>query len=224
MGTSDRRTADSLRKGKSYHHGNLRRAILDAALLLIEERGLDGFTMADLARATDVSSGAPYQHFASRTAVLVALAREGLEHYRTLLDEADKSARSHDPLGRFAARGFAHVRFAVRHPVHFRILYSGSELELEEAPELFEVNGVHDTILRELIEDAAESGQVDPRSLELRVLTAQATMHGLARFFVDGHLRRSGIGDDEVEELALAMQRVLGKGLLPRKRRDEPDA
>ncbi|RZM34731.1 MAG: TetR/AcrR family transcriptional regulator, partial [Sphingomonas sp.] len=96
-----------------YHHGNLREALIQAALVLIAERGISGFAVAELARAVGVSAAAPYRHFRDRDAVLAEVSRRGFEAL-----EADMRAallsRPTDPVAALEACAQSHLAFAGR--------------------------------------------------------------------------------------------------------------
>ena len=202
------------RSRKPYHHGNLRRALLDAALAFIDEKGPHSFSMQDLARRAGVSSGAPYRHFRSKDDLLAEIAREGL----SLLEgfERDMMARCEDPSEHFRAAGVAHVLFAVTHPAHFRILFSRECIDAEALPELARRVNLGHELADQLFQESQLGTDAPVQDPRLVMLTAQATMHGLARLFIDGQLPRAGISSDQAEAIAMAVSAVLGHGLLPR--------
>lgn len=103
-------------KDRPYHHGNLRRAVLDAALAVIAEGGPDGLSLRQLATRIGVSHGAPAHHFGDRAGLLTAVAVEGYE----LLGDALEAARQN---GGFLEVGLAYVQFAIDHPAHFQVMY-----------------------------------------------------------------------------------------------------
>src|SRR5258708_6887496 len=105
---------------KSYHHGDLRRALLDAALALLEKSGVEALTLREGARRVGVTAGAPYHHFADKEAIVASVAEEGFVE----LGEAMAAARdAADPASRLGAMGRSYVRFAVAHPAHFRVMF-----------------------------------------------------------------------------------------------------
>ena len=109
---------------RPYHHGDLRRAVLDEALALIEEQGHVGFTLREVARRIGVSHTAPYRHFPDKRALMTALAIEALG---TMADRlaAALDAAGGDLRARFLAAGAAYVRFALECPAAFRTIYAG---------------------------------------------------------------------------------------------------
>src|SRR6266581_840610 len=107
---------------RPYHHGYLRRALLDAALHVLTEQGLAGLTLRAVARRAGVSEAAPYHHFASKAALVEALVVETLQQLAQALQEAVQASTG-TPLDRLVATGVAYVRFALDHRASFQILY-----------------------------------------------------------------------------------------------------
>ena len=107
---------------KSYHHGNLRQALVEATLRLIEERGPLGFTLAEAARAAGVSPAAPYRHFRGRDDLLEEVARQGFEMFAELLGAAAASGGA-SALRALSATGRAYLDFAVAHPGYYQAMF-----------------------------------------------------------------------------------------------------
>jgi AcrR family transcriptional regulator len=179
-----------------YHHGNLRRALLDAALALFAERARFDFTMRELARAADVTHSAPYRHFADRWALLDALAAEGfvLLRERVLSSAAAAaSSRDDDPRVRIARLGEGYVRFAAEHPHHFRLMFlrpiPGA------SPELSRAARASFAPLAEAIEGARARGLLRSglRTQEVAV-AAWSLVHGVASLVAGGQLSASQRG------------------------------
>src|ERR1700693_5459913 len=105
-----------------YHHGDLPRALLDAALHIVETQGTEALTLRAVARRAGVSQAAPYRHFASKEAILAAVAEDG---FRSLIAAMRESVATcgEDPLGRLRAVGLGYVTFATSHPSHFRVMF-----------------------------------------------------------------------------------------------------
>src|SRR5580693_565532 len=83
---------------KPYHHGDLRRVLIDAALQLVEEGGAEGLSVREAARRAGVSPGAPFRHFSSRAALMTAVAEEAQRRFRAEIEAALKEAPARDPL------------------------------------------------------------------------------------------------------------------------------
>lgn len=104
----------------TYHHGDLRKAVMVAAWKMVEREGLAGLSVREAARRAGVSHNAPYRHFADREALLAALVAEGFEQLNAALE-----SRAGRELGE------AYVAFALRHPQRFRIMFSGARANAE---------------------------------------------------------------------------------------------
>src|SRR5687768_16247099 len=117
---------------RSYHHGNLRRALLDEALATIRADGVDGVTLRDIGARLGVSRTALYRHFADKRALLAAVATEGFRRLREQLVTAwEKDGRGD---AAFRAMGVAYVRFAVDNPSHYRVMFGGFVDPLAKEP------------------------------------------------------------------------------------------
>jgi AcrR family transcriptional regulator len=201
------------KKGR-YHHGDLRRALMDAALELVHEKGPHGFTMREAARRAGVSSGAPYKHFPDHDALMRELLIEGWDKMN--VDMQARMAEEENATQRFRAMGVAHVLFAVRYPAYFRVMnmpeYADPEADPRIAARLEESQGW----MLSLVTQARQSGEIATHEPLVVALAGQCLTYGLARLFVDGHLRQLGVHDDQAESLAIAVTEVLGLGLQPR--------
>jgi AcrR family transcriptional regulator len=107
---------------RGYHHGNLREALIRAALDLIREKGPAGFTFADAARAAGVSSAAPYRHFRDRDALMADVARRGYERFETVLLKAWNGGKP-EPYAAFKDLGRAYLAFAREEPAYYSAMF-----------------------------------------------------------------------------------------------------
>src|SRR5215207_4165212 len=124
-----------------YHHGNLRRALLDAALDTIATDGVAALNLRDLARRCGVSHAAPTHHFGDRTGLLTAIATEGFDGL------AEATAEAWTATSSFLEVGVAYVRYAVSHPGHFAVMFRPDLLDPQD-PELVRARGVSLDALR----------------------------------------------------------------------------
>ncbi|MGY6696955.1 MAG: TetR/AcrR family transcriptional regulator [Roseinatronobacter sp.] len=107
---------------RGYHHGNLRQALVEAALELIAEKGPQGFTMAEAAKQADVSAAAPYRHFTGREDLIIEMARQGFDLFADLLEFAYRDGQP-SPLTAFESVGRAYLAFARKHPGHYVAMF-----------------------------------------------------------------------------------------------------
>ncbi|MBL8717366.1 MAG: TetR/AcrR family transcriptional regulator [Myxococcales bacterium] len=170
---------------RAYHHGNLRRTLLDAAVALFAERGAFDFTLRELARAAGVTHNAPYRHFAGKAELLEALRSEG---FLALAEAAQASlaAAGDDPRKRVRALGDAYLRFAIDEPHRFRLMLH-NPLGGADDPVVGQASAL--AILKDTLEEARRAGVVrqDLSAREL-ALAAWALVHGLSSLMVAGQI------------------------------------
>ena len=175
-------------KRGSYHHGNLRRALLDAGLELLAERGIEGFTLREVARRAGVSHAAPSHHFGDRAGLVRAIVAESFELLGSRLAEA--SAAGDDPMDRIAAMGLAYVEFALDNPERYRLMFRTelSQAGTSEAPtDADAAGGGAFATLMAAVQDAADQGLLrDGVDAGAAAVTAWASVHGLASLILEG--------------------------------------
>ena len=191
---------------KTYHHGRLREALIEAAERMIEEEGPESVTVREAARRAGVSPGAPFRHFASRTALMTAVAERAMGRFLDEIARAEASVDPNDAGARYAALGHAYLRWATRHPAQFRVLATRSLIDFDGSDSLPRDNDAIRALMQEIVADGQARGQIrdaDPATLEL---TAKALSYGLARMYVDGHFPHWGVSERDVRA---AMDRVI---------------
>jgi AcrR family transcriptional regulator len=188
---------------RTYHHGNLRRALLDEALATIRTGGVDALTLREIGARLGVSSTALYRHFADKRALLTAVATEGFRTLRQQLVAAWETGGR----GRAASRamGVAYVRFAVDNPSHYRVMFSRFVDAVPKEPELAaEAGGAFQALVDSVIAQQRE-GHVREDDPVLLARFVWAVVHGVAMLAIDGQLPAPG----GVEELApYALERL----------------
>ena len=187
-----------------YHHGNLRAALITAAVQLLDEVGPHGVSLREVARRAGVTHAAPYRHFADKETLLAAVAEEGFhlleDEMRARMDQAGA-----DPTARLQASGVGYVMFAVQHPAHFRLMF-GRELHDRRArPALFEASEAAYQVLVEALAGVQAAGGLPGQDPTILAVGAWSKVHGLAMLLVEGQLEERGIALDRAEELTLAL-------------------
>ncbi len=170
---------------RGYHHGNLREALIRAALDLIAQKGPAGFTFADAARSAGVSSAAPYRHYRDREALLADIARRGFELFEAALKEAWNEGRP-DPYRAFENVGRAYLAFARNEPAHYSAMFEAG-IPLDSDAGLREVAGRAFEVLRRASETLAARMPPDRRPPAMMMsLHIWALSHGIASLFARG--------------------------------------
>ena len=194
---------------KPYHHGNLREHLIAAALEIIAESGTGALSLREAARRAGVSHTAPYRHFDSKAALIAAVAGEG---FRALYDavEAAMDDAVDETVVRLGVSGVAYVKFAARHPAHFRVMF-GPDCDLDDYPESREVAQAAFQQLLDAVIACQEAGALRKDNPLALARVAWSQVHGLSALIVDGKIDASS--DKEIEDLALFASRVLFHGM-----------
>jgi len=188
-----------------YHHGDLRAALMVAALALIEEHGVKGFALKDAARMAGVSIAAPYRHFADKDALISAIHAEGFGLFDAALTAAYELEG--DAHARLLELGVAYVRFALEHTAHFRVMFGrmggeGFKAGAEGAKGfLLLVRAVEGLMPR-----ASEQERMD------MVLACWSLVHGFALLQVDGAFASTVGGLDAEGQLRRTLGVIVAGG------------
>ena len=189
-----------------YHHGDLPRALLDAALRIVATQGTEALTLRAVARAAGVSQAAPYRHFTNKEAVLAAVAEEGFRALNAAMRAAIEASPS--PLERLRAAGMSYVTFATSHPAHFRVMFGRELADRSASPALRQVaTQTFDTVVDTIAECQRAGIARSEESAADLALAAWSSVHGLAALLVNG------VVDRAVSEVAQIVTRDLFLGL-----------
>jgi AcrR family transcriptional regulator len=197
-------------KGGRYHHGDLRRALLDAALELVKEHGPSGITLREAARRAGVTHAAPYRHFADKEALLAALAEEG---FRRLRAEVEAAIAEAGGLSRSEAIGVAYVRFARKNPSQFRVMFGSEVGDKRRYPSLMQADQAVFDLLSQAIRAAQEAGELPAGNPARMGLVSWSMLHGVASLVVDGQLERAGVRDEAIEDFTRRVARTASAGM-----------
>jgi len=189
---------------RGYHHGNLREALVEAALALIAEKGPAGFTIAEAARLAGVSPAAPYRHFRDAEALLAEVALRGFERFAAVLAAAWNDGAP-DPQHAFEALGPAYLAFARDEPAYYAAMFE-TRIAFDAHPGLRAAGDRAFGILREAAERLTATLPRDRRPPSLMMaLHMWALSHGIASLFVraDPSRRRLPMSPEDLLEAGL---------------------
>lgn len=215
MQTTSSKKQSPNHKNKSYHHGNLRQALLDAALDIIAENGLSALTLRQTASRAGVSHAAPKRHFASVSDLYAAIAEDGYCKLRNYLQEriAKRSDASLSQV--LAILGVAYVEFAIANPALFRAMFH-SALADRSTPHSVEVAaGKTLDILVSTIEQGQEAGVIRKSYAPDLALCAWSLVHGLAILSVDRQISNRRFSSEDPLKLARELVEQFYLGLRP---------
>lgn len=178
---------------RAYHHGDLRRALLDAALGMVEADGADALSLRGVARHVGVSPAAVYRHFPDKQALMEAIATEGVARLGAAQEEA---SRQSEPGRAFEEVGRAYVRFALANPGLFRVAFTYPGIAVGDP--------TNDAASSLLHHHALEMARGDAQRARVIALRAWAFVHGLAMLMLDGRVA----ADDALIEAAVSTRSV----------------
>jgi AcrR family transcriptional regulator len=197
-------------KQGNYHHGDLRRAVIEMALQLIADQGIESLTLREIAQRVGVSRMAPYRHFENKAVLLAVLAQEGFQSLYIHLQEvlAQSSAQ---PLERLQELGVAYILYAVENPVHYRVMFDFSLSNRTIYPPLYQTAVKNfECLVQALVE--CQQGELiregDPKQL---AQINWSLVHGLSMLLIDRQFATMGCAP--IEELANTALKTLIEGL-----------
>jgi AcrR family transcriptional regulator len=192
---------------KTYHHGDLRRALIATGMKVLAESGPAGLSLREVARRLGVSHSAPSRHFATREALLAAIAVAGYENLSARTAQAGKQAASADEA--MVQRGLAYVGFALKHPALFRLMFS-DHVDRKAHPDLAAT--AQGSLAALMPQVSAAYGE---QALPEATLAAWSMVHGLAQLLIDSQPPpelRGGRGNLELAEATLrAMAHIISR-------------
>ena len=175
------------KRADRYHHGDLRRALVEEALRTIDTHGVEALTLRTVGERLGVSRTALYRHFSDKQALLAAVGREGFRLLRLALLEAwEQHGRGR---AGFEAMGLAYVRFAVANPSHYRVMFGRFIESCEKDREFIdEAKGAFQVLVDAVVElQQAGLARTDDPLLMSRMIWG--LVHGIAMLAIDGQLR-----------------------------------
>jgi AcrR family transcriptional regulator len=207
---------------RPYHHGDLRQALVDAAIELLRQGGPEALTLRGVARAAGVSQAAPYRHFTDRKALVAAVADDGFRRLRLAMAQPEPARpakrRSKRPDSSRDGRGLRrlaiqYVRFAHAHPAEYRVMFGAEIMESGDYPELRTSSRAVFELLSGGIAELQKRGMIRKGDPDLIAIGAWAMMHGLVMLSLD---RQATVAGRSLDELVAAVTDLLMHGMASR--------
>ena len=198
---------------QGYHHGDLRNALVDEGLKLLEQEGHSDFTLRDLARRVGVSAAAPYAHFDDKSALLAAIATVGFVRLTAALEGAIRN--DSDLADQFLHMGSAYVLFGTDHPALYKLMFASEELAAKhgEYPELQAAGDAAFGSLTAMLERMQRRGFLRLGDPEADGLSVWAHVHGLTSLIITGCLACAGDPAPRPAEVVSSSLELLLRGL-----------
>lgn len=201
-------------QSQSYHHGNLRRVLIDTAVEIISEQETKDLSLRKIAKRAGVSHAAPYRHFKDKNAILAAVARQGFDMMLRKTQERIARSRGNE-LDHFAICGLSYIDFALNFSSHYRVMfgtrvensYFSEELKPESIP-VFK-------LLRDIIMVCQVKGLLKAGDPQEMAIAAWSIVHGFAMLRIDHHIPDQGMDKKKLRELQRSVVLTLYFGLRP---------
>lgn len=193
--------------GRRYHHGDLRRAIIDTAMQMLQEGEGWQFTLREVARRAGVSHAAPYKHFSDKAALLGEIALEGFDLLRKTLAAARAGAVG-NAAETLAATAQSYLAFGGAHPALYRLMFGG-ELTNASAVHLNpRALGAFEIVI-EILEEGQATGVFRKRPARGQAAACWAQLHGLSMLMLDGMLLPEKVGENAAQSALMTLREGL---------------
>ena len=176
---------------RAYHHGDLRAALVEGALAILREEGIEALTLRGVARRAGVSQAAPYRHFTDRRALVAAVAEDGFRRLQATMLERLQDAQGRGSLKLVAK---AYVEFGLANPAEYRVMFGPEVAVTDDLPALRETGRGVLGFVAEGIRQAQGAGLVGAGDPWLMAVATWATLHGLVMLTLDG--QTAGVAPD----------------------------
>jgi AcrR family transcriptional regulator len=192
----------------TYHHGDLRQALMAAAEAILLEQGAQAFTLRECARRAGVSHAAPAHHFGDARGLLTALAATGFDRMADLMEAHHAKSRG-DASARLTAVGQAYIDFALRHRAHFQLMFARDRLDADDA-DLQRAGGRTSQMLSLALTAVMTERGLPLRDLPQRMLLSWSAVHGFATLVAEGQCATAfGLDVSDPAKASVAAGQVL---------------
>lgn len=191
------------RKRRSYHHGDLKNALIEAGLELLAKEGAGGLSLRSVAHKVGVSHAAPYAHFADKQALIAAISTAGYERLYEVI-RAAAAEHEQEPARQLLEAAWGYVKFALDDPEHFKVTLSGVVEKEKDYPAFVEVSQKSFALVVDIVRACQARGVLSPGSPELVAVGVWSLMHGLVSLLLENQIPRSVVDRMSVRAMLVA--------------------
>ena len=198
-------------KDSAYHHGDLKKTLIQCAVRMLEKVHPEDLSLRELARLAGVSQAAPYRHFKNKEELVAAISQQGFELKFGYLLDAIRKYRS-DPKEMYFQCALAYFRMGREHPQHFRLMISSSVKPCPDYPDLLAAASATFVVVRDMVEICQSAGVLGEGDPYQRAMNCWAVVNGFTALYADDRLSWLGIDDANAEHFlrGLMTQYLMG--------------
>jgi AcrR family transcriptional regulator len=184
----------------TYHHGNLKEALITAGLEILSEQGMEGLSLRKVAKKVGVSHTAPYNHFVDKQALLAAISTAGHEQlYQTLFNAFEAIQDSSNDI--ITEIAWAYLQFALDDPSRFKLMFSGALEEETDHPKFIETSLKNISLLEEIIAHCQRKGQLKEGKVEIMAIKLWSSVHGFTNLIVEDQFPKEYLQGQNLKEI-----------------------
>jgi AcrR family transcriptional regulator len=187
-------------KKKTYHHGDLKNALIKAGADILSKEGVSALSLRKVAQQAGVSHAAPYAHFADKQALIAAISTEGYQKLYAQIAQAAQQYRS-DPLRRLVESSWAYVQFALNEPDQFKVTLSSMIEKEQEYPAFVEAAQQTFNLVVEIVAQGQQAGLLRPGTPDLTAVSVWALIHGLVTLLLENQISHTVLNRYTVREM-----------------------
>ncbi len=184
----------------SYHHGDLKNALIQAGVEILEKEGVTGLTLRKVAKYAGVSHAAPYAHFADKQALIAAISTEGFKQLNLKIESIRHQYES-DPKRWLIETAWTYIQFALKEPDRFKLMFSSVLEKEQDYPDFVEISKKNFGQLVSVVEGCQEVGVLKPGDPELSAVSIWGNVHGLVMLVLEGQISHSVLEKHELRDI-----------------------
>ena len=183
----------------SYHHGDLKNALIKAGVKILAKEGVNGLSLRKVAKQVGVSHAAPYSHFADKQALIAAISTEG---FKQLLKQIASVREAHqDPSALLLETARAYIQFAVNEPDRFKLMFSSVIEKEKEYPEFVAASQENFQQLVSVVEACQQADLLKPGPSDLMAISVWSSVHGMIMLILEGQVSHTVLDKHDIDDI-----------------------
>ena len=187
----------------TYHHGDLKNALIQAGIEILSDEGIKGLSLRKVARRAGVSHAAPYAHFADKQALVAAISTAGYESLYAQFMQIDQQYQS-QPLKKMVEVAWCYLQFAVNDPAHFKLTFSGAIEKEKDYPAFVEISQKSFAFVSAMVAACQQAGIVRTGSTDLLAVHIWGAIHGLTTLLIEGQISHTVLDNYSLRQMVIS--------------------